>query len=135
MDKNFSIDNAVSIDADDYLCDLHNFYDFTEIRIEASTESVSILFTLNSQFEENGLMQKEVSIKFSGVEYFELSPNFVSKFTRNLEEIGYKNANDKDVDWLINEDKSEKTDHLFFRFETDEFIRIYSKMALCSVGS
>ncbi len=133
MDKNFFIDNAVAIGVEDHLCDLHNFYDFKELKIDACVKAVSLLFVLNVQVEKDKTMQKEVSIKFRGVEYFELSPNFVHKLTCNLEEIGYKNPGDMDVDWLIDENKSEKSDHLFFRFDSDEFIRIYSKTALCSV--
>ncbi len=133
MDKNFVVDNAVAIDIEGSLYDLHNFYDFKELNIDAAIKVVSLLFVINSQTVKDRQMYEKVSIKFRGVQYFELSQNFVSKITCDLEEIGYKNPGDMDVDWLIDENKSVESDHIFFRFANDEFIRIYSKEAYCSV--
>lgn len=131
MDKNFVVDNAVAINVEGYLYDLHNFYDFKELNIDAAIKVVSLLFVINSQAAKGKQMKKKVSIKFMGVEYFELSPNFVSMITCDFEEIGYKNPGNMDVDWLVDESKSVESDHLFFRFSNDEFIRVYSKVAYC----
>ncbi len=134
MDKNFVIDNAVGIEIEGRMYDLHNFYDFKELKVDAAANAVSLIFIVNAEFEkEQGDDGKEVSIKFRDVDYFELSSNFASKLTHGLEEIGYKNPGDRDVDWLIGENKSTGGDHLLFRFANDEFLRIHAKKAYCSV--
>lgn len=133
MEKNFVIEDAVAVSVEGRYFDLHNLYDFKELRVEVDTKVVYLSFEINSKFKETAQTDKTLMIKFKGVDYFELSPNFVAKATGDLEEIGYKNPGDMDVDWLINDEKFTKTDHIFFRFGNDEFIRIHSKWALASV--
>lgn len=135
MDKNFVIDNSVGIEVEGLLYDLHNFYDFKELKVEVIVNAVSLLFSVGAEFEKE---QKNkgvaISIKFLDVDYFELSPDFTSRLTQDLEEIGYKNPGDKDIDWLVGEKKSTEADHLLFRFANDEFLRIHAKKAYCSVS-
>ncbi|MDX3774721.1 hypothetical protein QE250_11395, partial [Chromatiaceae bacterium AAb-1] len=106
---------------------------FKELKIDLTVNIVSLKFTINAEFEkEQKDGGKEVSIKFLDVDYFELSPNFAGQLTCDLEEMGYKNPGDKDVDWLISENKSTEADHLLFRFSNDEFVRIHAKKAYFS---
>lgn len=132
MEKNFFISNAVEIDVAGCAYDLHNFYDFKEVKIEVEGKVVSLMFSINAEAFNEKLVGKLLSLKFIGVDYLEFSPSFVPKITHDLEEIGYKNAGDADINWLIDESKSTESDHLLFRFANDEFIRIHSETVYCS---
>lgn len=116
--------------------ELHNFYDFRELRVDVGNNVVSLLFSINTKAAKelnDGVV--EILIKFQDIDYFEVSPKFASNLTYDLEEIGYKNSDDRDVDWLISENKSTDADHLLFRFVNDEFIRIHAKNSYCEVLS
>ncbi|MBA3673949.1 MAG: hypothetical protein H0W75_03175 [Chitinophagaceae bacterium] len=43
----------------------------------------------------------------------------------NIEEIGYKQKDDQDYDWLEQEEKSDETEHIIIRFESNDYIRIF----------
>lgn len=131
MNKNFSIDSAIEIKFEGNLYDLHNRYDFKELKIDVTTHSAKLLFTINN--DTTGYAS-EISFTFSQIDYFELSSNFTSRLTHELEEMGYKNPEDNNIDWLIKENKSTEKDHLLFRFINDEFLRIHAKSVHCSIS-
>jgi len=44
--------------------------------------------------------------------------------------MGYKNPDDIDDNWLMTEKQANSNDHLFLRFDKNDFIRIYCQEAL-----
>lgn len=133
MKKNFTL-NQISIKFNGYSLDLHNIYDFSGLEIN-NEKTVRLIFSINSNFEVDEYKAKKVVIEFIYVDYFRLSDNFVEKITPNLDEIGYKNPDDLDLMWLISEAKSAKKDHIIFRFENGEFVRIHSRWASVNINS
>ena len=112
--------------------DLHNCYDFKELGFEVATKTASLKFEVNKSIDGSGEMMQAIVLKFSGVDHFELSPQFANSVSHYLAEMGYKNPDDSDLDWLVDEGRSTKSDHIVFRLANDEYIRLHSRWALVS---
>ena len=132
MEKNFTIEQAISISCEDQNFDLHNCYDFQELKFEVATKTVTLEFELNKSVSSSGDNSASITLKFTGVDHFELSPQFANYVNHELSEMGYKNPGDTDYDWLIDESKSANSDHIFFRFANDEYIRLHGRWAVIS---
>jgi hypothetical protein len=63
------------------------------------------------------------------VDYFQTSPDFANEITPDFEELGYKNPDDMDIDWLLQEQESSPDDHLVFTFSGGAFFRVHSQYA------
>lgn len=126
MKKNFSVNQAVGLSCEGHYFDLHNYYDFQGFDFDVAGKTFCLKFTRTSESQE---LKQKVSIKFVGIDAFELSDDFVAHINRNLLELGYKSADDRDHDWLVGEDDSLPQDHLFFRFEADQYIRVHGRWA------
>lgn len=68
-------------------------------------------------------------MNFEAVDYLEFSPNFGSRIVCGLEDMGYKSPGDRDDEWLLDEQQSTPDDHLFFRLEGGDFIRVHCQHA------
>lgn len=124
MEKNFLIDQGIALSCEGNYFDIHNCYDFQGFNFDAEGKIFYLNFTRASDSQK---LKQNISIKFIDIDVLELSDDFVSHINFNLSEIGYKSAADRDYDWLIGEDKASPEDHLFFRFESDQYIRIYGR--------
>src|SRR5690606_23154457 len=108
-------------------------YDLIKLEMDIESKAVILLFSeADPNSGRRGRGAKMLSIKFQGVDYFELSQNFVKNLTVDIDEIGYKTPVDRNVDWLVGEDKSSADDHMIFRFTNDEFVRIHAEGAYVS---
>ncbi|MBS1632569.1 MAG: hypothetical protein JST10_08350 [Bacteroidetes bacterium] len=127
MRKNFKIAQSISIEGEGFYYDLHNNYDFSNLQLSSSNNSVYISFTRKN----GGWVPSENPLKlgllFYGLKLIYFSKNFFINPSTNIEELGYKAIDDENLDWLSQEDKSLSDDHLVFRFDNDEFIRIYAE--------
>jgi len=127
MEKNFAVDQAIGLSCEGHYFDLHNCYDFQGFDFDVAGKTFYLNFTRSSGSQQD--LKQKVSIKFVGIDAFELSDDFFRHINRNLSELGYKSADDRDHDWLVGEDKSSPQDHLFFRFEADQYIRVHGRWA------
>ena len=127
MKKNFLIDQAVALICEGHYFDLHNCYDFTGFNFEVARKTFCLNFirTLDSEGSAGS-----VSIKFVGADIIEISKGFFNHINSNLSEVGYKPPDDQDHDWLVDDRRSSSEDHLFFRFEKDQYIRIHGRYAI-----
>ncbi|ODS22391.1 hypothetical protein AB835_14410 [Candidatus Endobugula sertula] len=132
MEKNFTIEQAISINCEDQNFDLHNCYDFKELKFEVATKTVILAFELNKSISGLDGSATSITFKFTGIDHFELSPQFANYVNHELSEMGYKNPDDTDYDWLVDESKSTNSDHIFFRLANDEYIRLHSCWAVVS---
>ena len=126
MNKNFLVDQSNGLNCEDGYYDLHNCYDFSGFDYDVFEKTFRLKFVRTS---ESIGQRKKLSIKVFGVDSLELSDLFVVHASSNLVELGYKSAGDRDHDWLIGEEKCLPEDHLFFRFDEDQFIRIHGHRA------
>ena len=106
--------------------DLHNLYDFVGIVLKTKDRHLQLLFTPNAEYGEN---EPPILLNFEDVDYLEFSPNFGMRTFSGLEEMGYKKHGDRDYDWLMDEQQATSDDHLFFRMDGDEFVRLHCRYA------
>jgi hypothetical protein len=125
MKRNFKIEHGVEIWKDYIFIDLHNLYELNKIILSKANKLLYIIFCRNKYPEPKSLkLPSKTMFVFRGIQHIEISDNFYNRDIKQLEEIGFKSPNDQNLDWLIPEAKSEKDDHIIFRFEEDEYIRI-----------
>lgn len=122
MKKNFEIGQSNEIIKADEIFDLHNLYDFVGIFLKGDSRQLRILFEPNL---EHATDEPPLSFNFEAIDYLEFSPNFGAKIISGLDELGYKNPKDRNIEWLIDEKHSTPEDHLFFRMDGGDFIRVH----------
>ncbi|TVQ84918.1 MAG: hypothetical protein EA357_01630 [Micavibrio sp.] len=127
MQKSFKIGKGGNdIIKADKAYDLHNLYDFVGVILKTKDRYLQLLFSPNSEYGEK---EPPVLLNFEDVDYLEFSPDFGTRTLSGLAEIGYKNPEDRDDDWLLNEEQAASGDHLFFRMDGDEFVRLHCRYA------
>jgi len=126
MKKGFRIGQSNEIVKSGKIYDLHNLYDFVGIILKGKERRLQILFDPNL---EHGKDQLSISLNFEEIDYLEFSPNFGARVISGLEEIGYKNPEDRDDEWLMDEQQATSSDHLFFRLDGGDFIRVHCQNA------
>ncbi len=122
MRKEFIVDQSNALIKDGKIFDLHNSYEFTGIVLKGQERLLKILFKPTI---EQGGERKPISIIFEFIDFLELSPNFGTRIISGLDEIGYKSPTDRDDEWLLDEQQSTPDDHLFFRMDNDDYIRVH----------
>lgn len=128
MKKSFTVGQANELVQHSRSYDLHNCYDFGGLSI-APTRRLRLWFTPNA---EHGIGLPSLVIEMSGLEFLELSEGFGVRQLQDLAELGYKGPEDRDLDWLVGEDKATEADHLVFRFSPDDYLRVHARSAdLC----
>jgi hypothetical protein len=125
MDKNFTVGQSNEIVCGGYVYDVHNRYDFSECRIQHDRR-VRLAFTPNA--EHAGERDTQLVLLFDEVDYVEVSPGFGTRPVRDLLEFGYKTPGDRDDSWLMTEEQSGPSDHLFIRLDSGA-IRIHAAQA------
>ncbi|RYH61442.1 MAG: hypothetical protein EON54_10175 [Alcaligenaceae bacterium] len=123
MIKNFKIMDAVALSFEDGYFDLHN--DFKITRLKNNGQDLAIIFSSLKDDERNG----SIELIFHEFSYFESDVFPLTSECLFISEMGYKNPDDMDCDWLLSEKSSVAGDHLFFRFDADRFLRIFARHA------
>lgn len=123
MIKNFKIMDAIALSFEDNYFDLHNDFEITQLRM--NERDLIINFSSLNGSEKN----KSIEIIFHEFSYFESDVFPLVDRCLFVSEIGYKNPDDMDCDWLLDEKSSTTGDHLFFRFDADNFLRIFARNA------
>jgi len=124
MKKNFIVGQSNEVVKDNNFYDLHNIYNFVEIRINTEKSQLKIIFQPIDDFQKQ---QSSIVFVFHSLDYLELSKGFGTRKITTLEEVGYKEPNDYDTNWILSENQSSPEDHLFFRLSKDDYVRVYSK--------
>ena len=131
MDKNFSVAQANEIVHEGCVYDLHNHYDFCELRIFDDCR-VRLAFVRNVDYGADNLSR--LLLTFEGVDYLEISPGFGTRPIHDVLELGYKAPGDRDDAWLMSEEQAGREDHFFIRLDTS-VIRIHALRARADGGS
>ena len=126
MKKEFLLGQSNEVIKAGRVYDLHNLYDFVGIMLTRKSRQLRVLFKPSSAFNGN---EVPISFVFDDIDYLEFSLDFSSPAIHNLDEMGYKNPNDYDDDWLLDELQSTLDDHFFIRLESNDFIRVHCQHA------
>lgn len=127
MHKNFKIAQSISIEGEGFYYDLHNNYDFSNLQLNTINNFALISFIKTKGDWVPSENPPNLVLSFSGLEYIYFSKGFFINQSKNIEELGYKEIENENLDWLIQEDKFLPEHHLVIRFDNDEFIRIYGE--------
>jgi hypothetical protein len=125
MNRNFIVGQGNELVLEGRIFDLHNCYDFSGIAI-ASTSCAQLWFKPNPEHSSN---ISPLVLEVHGLSVLELSSGVVLGTVRDLDEVGYKNPGDGDLDWLMSERTATGEDHLVFRFGPSDHIRIHGACA------
>ncbi len=123
MKKNVKVGQANEWIKGDHVYDIHNCYDYVGLLLLNCGRTLELIFEPN---KDHGKGFNSIRLQFYGISFLEFSSGFGTAFTFNVEEVGYKTSGDNDDNWLLSEGQSLNSDHLFFRFNGDEYIRVYS---------
>lgn len=118
MIKNFEVVDAVGLSFEGNYFDLHNDFKIIDLKIDGSDFEIAFQRLVDSE-EVGG-----VRIEFRNFNYLESDVFPLNGDCLFISEVGYKNPDDMDCDWLLSESASRVEDHLFFRFDADHFLRI-----------
>lgn len=129
MKKNFIVDQGVYIMKDGKCFDLHNNYHFWECNIIPIKAMIYLNWLKLERKWVNANDPTKIVMVFHNVSFFSISKDLVSEKIKTIQEIGYKEPDDKDLNWLNGDVNFESSYHIIFRFENDEFIRIEAEFA------
>lgn len=133
MKRNFLIRDAIIIDSS-YICaDVHNDFDLRGINIYLGNERVLFIFERNI---DSGVSAGPANfiLDVTGVTFLSMVTGALGFASVDVVEIGYKNPDDFDHDWLVPESKAKNDDHLFIRLVGDNFIRVHGSRASVSLA-
>ena len=134
MKKNFIVDQGVYIKIKNNCYDLHNNYDFISCKFEPF-KSIIYLTWLKLDTKWGNLSDpSKIVIVFHNILSFSMSNAFMTEKVTTIQEIGYKDPDDKDLDWLNGEEYFNPNSQIIFRFENDEFIRVGAGVVEGKVG-
>lgn len=130
MIRNFILTDAVTLDWDDKWFDLHNTFDVYDLTHSFTEKTLSITFVGLPEFMGCAPL---VTLAFFGIRRFYCSSEVLNLAEPTLAEMGFKNPDDFDHDWLLEEKMATTQDDFFLRFDKDEFLRIYCDEIIASV--
>lgn len=116
------------VDSGNVVYDIHNCYDLHSIRLTSQNEvsELEIIFIKTKGEWVKAIDPDKVTLLFNNLKFVEFSNLFFAEFSSNVEEMGYKDPQDKDYMWLMGEEHFTGEQHFVLRLENSEHIRIYS---------
>lgn len=119
MQLTYALDQFIALQSGTRYFDLHNDYEL----VSALRDSARcyLHFVKRTAKWVKAPDPSHLALVFEQVQYFQQSEGL--QLPNSIQEIGFKEANDLDVDWFMQLPEAE-TDHILFRLEDDQFIRI-----------
>lgn len=102
---------GVAVQFDGLYCDIHNEYDLVSVYIDYIKKTLSVIFERN-QFSGALAIVKTLRLEAAGIDYLNININTFDINNEYVEEIGYKKCEDFGVDYLLNDDTFEESNHL-----------------------
>lgn len=134
MKRNFKIVDSIALVFGDFYLDIHNDYDVVNISISIRQNSlIEISFERLNERWVNKNNPNKLKLIFDQIKYLDYSENLLVNFSSTIEDIGFKDKDDIDYDWIMSEDQSNIESNIFFRFEDGSYIKIYSHSATLTI--
>lgn len=126
--------DSIAIQLNGTYYDVHNDYNFIGLMKNDTTKTAVLFFEKKMASWVNSEAPKYLLLFFYGLNFFELSIIDVV-LPAKLEEIGFKDPTDFDIDWLISNQNEQDNLHIIFRLEGDGFIRIGGEKSECVIAA
>ncbi|HKP68703.1 MAG TPA: hypothetical protein VJV05_05430 [Pyrinomonadaceae bacterium] len=133
MNRSFAVPDSIAIQVEDRYLDLHNDFHLARIGRNEGECEIMLVFEKESGEWVHRTDPAIFHICFNGVTHLKHSFEELDSVPAEVDEIGFKNPDDANYDWLMDEDEAEPTDHLVFRFVNDEYLRIFAKEAVIKI--
>jgi hypothetical protein len=130
MNRNFILSDAVTIEFNEKWFDLHNCFDISKLLYSFTEKKLVLSFSGLPEFLGG---TPTVTMEFSEILRISHSPGLLDLEEPTLIEMGFKNPDDYDHDWIIEENMATTDDDFFIRFVKDEYLRIHCKHLVASV--
>src|SRR5689334_9769772 len=124
MSKNFKIYGGVILESQNFSFDIHNDFDLKGLSINLFDKELNILFERFESDWINGDLPIKFELEFKNFKTFNISKNFFSSSDLTVDQIGYKEKDDTNMDWLIEEENFQEGFDYVIRLMNDEFLRI-----------
>ncbi len=122
--KNFVIENGVEVALEGApLIDLHNDFEFVGMIADVRSDRIELIFRSLDERE----LDMEVSLIFTKLEHVSVDNGVFVGQSGLVDEIGYKEAEDDDMDWLLPERGYREGAHFVVGFEKEQNLRIASE--------
>ncbi len=122
MKRSFSLGRSNEVIKDGQIHDLHNDFLTTAITFDSRENELRVLFKRTSD-------GKSFALEFAEIDILEFSGNLGNRGVSGLDEMGYKDVNDYDYEWLSDEAQSTLSDHLVIRFDGGATLRVHGASA------
>lgn len=124
MEKDFKLGQSNELIKGDQIYDIHNCFDFESLVLREN--DAEIVFRPNPEY---GQGSPGIKLDIRNVDYLELSPGFRAAEVTDIDEMGYRQREDRDDRWLQTESQSKGEGDLFFRFQGGHFLRFHGSCA------
>lgn len=122
MQKSYVVDQNNALVQNGVIYDLHNTYDLIGLFVDTPACNLTIFLKPTPKY---GIGLKALALKFQDLDYFEFGPLVGNGKIAGIEEIGYKSPSDRDDEWLMTEAQANNNDHIFFRLDGGDFVRVH----------
>ncbi|TDN39134.1 hypothetical protein E4631_24125 [Hymenobacter sp. UV11] len=119
MQLTYALDQFIALQRGKHYFDLHNDYELVSVLRDSAR--CYLHFVKRTAKWVKAPDPSHLALVFEHVQYFQQSEGL--ELPNSVQEIGFKEVNDLDVDWFMQLPRAE-TDHILFRLEDDQFIRI-----------
>lgn len=131
MKLTYRLDQFIALQSGDSYFDLHSDYELVSALREG--DRCYLYFVKRTADWVKVPDPTHLALVFEQVQYFQQSEG--TQMPTSVEEIGFKEPDDFDIDWFMEQPEGD-TDHILFRLEEDQFIRIGAEasflLASCS---
>lgn len=119
MKLTYTLDQFIALQSGKGYFDLHNKYELVSALRDGTW--CYLHFVKRTAEWVKAADPSHLALVFKQVKYFQQSEEL--QLPNSIEEIGFKEPNDLDIDWFMELPEGE-ADHILFRLEDDQFIRI-----------
>lgn len=130
MIRNFKLSDSVTLSLTDTSFDLHNFFDLQSLSYDYQHRTLTLVFIGIDRLL--GYPAK-ASLEFRGIQKLSSSCGIMNLKEQTLDEMGFKNPDDNDLDWLIEEQMASVADDFVMRFIHDEYLRIHCNQIIATL--
>jgi len=133
MERNYRIVQGIALEVEGLHLDLYNNYFLEIFSTSIITREMTLLFRLEKQFAD-GKRPDHFSLLFREVTFFEASYTMLDDDGMIVEEVGFKDRQDKDLAWLKQDGQDSADDDVIIRITGGRHIRVCAGLSKVSLS-